>query len=115
MMGLNDPLYGALNLPHDATLDSNLRFFGGVWFGLGLCAWWLTAHIDTQTAFFRAVWLMIAFGGIGRLLSLLLVGPPLVPFIGFTALEIAGAPLFIWWQHRVVKGESLQQELLAIK
>ena len=26
-MGLSDPLYSALNLPHDATLDSNLRFY----------------------------------------------------------------------------------------
>jgi hypothetical protein len=101
MMGLSDPLYANLNLPRDATLDSNMRFFGGVWLGLGLSAWWLVPRVDTQTALFRAVWLMIALGGIGRLVSMLLVGPPLVPFIGFTVLEIVGAPLFIWWQYRV--------------
>jgi Domain of unknown function (DUF4345) len=44
-----------------------------------------------QTALFRAVWVMIFCGGIGRLISLLLVGMPPAPFIGFVALEIIGA------------------------
>lgn len=26
---------------------------------------------------------------------------PLLPFVGFTVLEIVGAPLFVWWQHRL--------------
>jgi len=103
MMGLGDPLYAGLNLPRDATLDSNMRFFGGVWLGLGLCVWWLVPRIATQTALFRAAWLMIALGGVGRLLSMALVGLPLTPFVAFTALEMIGAPLFIWWQHRVAQ------------
>ena len=101
MLGLGDPLYAHLNLPRDATLDSNMRFFGGAWLGLGLTDWWLVPRIETHTALFRALWLMIALGGLGRLVSLLVVGVPLIPFVGFTALEIVGAPLFIWWQSRL--------------
>lgn len=102
MMGLADPLYASLQLPHSATtLDSNLRFFGGVWLGLGLCVWWLVPRIAQETALFRAVWLMIFLGGVGRLLSLLLQGLPLLPFVGFTALELLGAPLFVWWHRRL--------------
>jgi hypothetical protein len=100
MMGLNDPLYATLNLPRDATLDSNMRFLGGVWLGLGLCVWWLVPRIASQTVLFRAVWLMIFLGGVGRLASLLMVGLPLLPFVGFTVLEIVGAPLFVWWQRK---------------
>lgn len=81
-----------------------MRFFGGVWLGLGLCVWWLVPRIATQTTLFRAAWLMIAIGGVGRLLSMAVVGLPLAPFVAFTALEIVGAPLFIWWQHRVAQG-----------
>ena len=109
MMGLSDPLYAGLLLPQDATLDSNLRFFGGVWLGLGLSVWWLVPRIDTQTALFRAAWLMIGLGGVGRLLSMLLVGAPLLPFVGFTLLEIAGAPFFVWWQYRVVRANRVAQ------
>ena len=104
MLGLSDPLYAGLRLPQDATLDSNMRFFGGVWLGLGLSVWWLVPRIDTQTALFRAAWLMIALGGVGRLVSMALVGLPLLPFVGFTALEIVGAPLFVWWQNQLVLG-----------
>ncbi|MES2072569.1 MAG: DUF4345 domain-containing protein [Pseudomonadota bacterium] len=104
MTGLSDPLYAALNLPRDATLDSNLRFYSGVWLGLGLAAYWLLPRIEHETVLFRALWLMIFLGGLGRLLSLSLVGMPFPPFIGFTLLELLGAPLFVWWQHRVARG-----------
>jgi hypothetical protein len=34
--GISDPIYASATLPANPLLDSNLRFFGGVWFGLGL-------------------------------------------------------------------------------
>jgi hypothetical protein len=103
MFGLSDPIYATMGLPRNALLDSNLRFFAGFWFGLGLAMMWLVPRIETQTVLFRAIWIAIFFGGIGRLLSIFLIGPPPLPFIGFTILEIVGAPLFIAWQTRVTK------------
>lgn len=100
LMGIDDPLFAALHLPRDATLDSQLRFFGGVWFALGLLALWLSPRIDREPVLFRALWLMIFLGGVGRLLSMVQLGLPFAPFIGFTALEVLGAPLFVWWQYR---------------
>jgi Domain of unknown function (DUF4345) len=101
LMGVSDPLYVAAGVPRDALLDSNLRFFNGVWLGLGLGLWWLVPRIETQTALFRVLWGMIFLGGIGRLLSMLMIGMPPWPFVGFTALEIIGAPCFILWQNRI--------------
>lgn len=103
MFGLADPIYASAHLPANALLDSNLRFFGGVWLGLGLAVYWLIPNIERQTVLFRTVWGMIFLGGIGRLLSMLFLALPPVPFIAFTALEILGAPLFIAWQARVTR------------
>lgn len=103
MMGVHDPLYANAGVPADPTLDSNLRFYGGVWLGLGLAALWVIPGIARKTALFRALWLMIFLGGIGRLLSLLMLGMPFPPFLGFTALEVVGAPLFIWWQAALAR------------
>ena len=106
MMGLADPIYAAAGLPVHALLDSNLRFLGGLWLVVGLAMFWVIPRIERETALFRALWLMIFVGGVGRLLSMALVGAPPWPFIGFTLLEIVGAPFFIVWQARLVHGAA---------
>jgi FtsH-binding integral membrane protein len=106
MMGLADPIYTAAGLPVHALLDSNLRFLGGLWLVLGLAMFWVIPRIERETALFRVLWLMIFVGGVGRLLSMALVGAPPWPFIGFTLLEIVGAPLFIAWQARLANGAA---------
>ena len=106
MLGVHDPLYSAAGIPALAVLDSNLRFFGGVWLGLGIAILWLVPRIETETVLFRAIWSAIFLGGVGRLLSIPLVGTPPIPFVGFTALELIGAPLFIYWQHRVAEAAA---------
>ncbi len=103
MTGVSDPIYASLGLPADALLDSNLRFFAGVWLGLGLAILWLVRKIEQRTLLFRVIWGMIFIGGIGRIVSMLLVGLPPAPFIGFTILEIVGAPIFVIWQRRVAR------------
>ena len=103
LLGVEDPLYAAAGVPPIVMLDSNLRFFSGVWLGLGLGIYWLIPTIERQTLLFRVLWAMIFIGGIGRLLSLTMLAWPPVPFVAFTALEIVGAPLFIVWQTRLSK------------
>ena len=76
MAGVGDPLYAALDLPRSPLLDSNLRFFGGVWLGLGLAMLYLVPSIERQTVLFRALWGAVFLGGIGRALSSAFVGLP---------------------------------------
>ncbi len=101
LLGVDDPVYVAAGVPRIVLLDTNLRFYSGVWLGLGVALCWLIPSIEKQTVLFRAIWAMIFIGGIGRLLSMTVLAPPPVAFIGFTAIEIVGAPLFIAWQRRV--------------
>lgn len=98
MMGLADPIYADAGLPPHALLDSNLRFLGGVWLVLGIALLAMLPRIEHETMLFRTLWLMVFAGGVGRLLSMGLVGLPPWPFVGFTLLELLGAPLFIAWQ-----------------
>jgi Domain of unknown function (DUF4345) len=104
LMGVNDPIYGDLaKADANILLDSNLRFFSGVWLGLGIALFSIIKTIDAQTQIFRIIWGCIFLGGIGRLLSMIVAGVPPVPFIGFTALEIIGAPFFVYWQSKIAK------------
>jgi len=103
LRGINDPLYAPVTTPRALLLDTNLRFFSGVWLGLGLALFWLIPSIERQTILFRAIWGAIFVGGIGRVLSIVSVGTPPASFIFFTMLEVLGAPLFIYWQHQVAQ------------
>lgn len=103
MMGIYDPLLQSLNLPHDPLLDSELRFLGGIWLGLGLTVLVTARSLEKHLFLYRVLWVMIFIGGVGRLISMVLVGMPPIPFIGFTVLEIVGAPLFLYWHQQVVK------------
>jgi hypothetical protein len=103
LRGVNDPVYSPVSTPHVVLLDTNLRFFSGLWLGLGLALLWLVPSIERQTILFRAVWGAIFVGGIGRVLSMVAVGTPPASFVFFTLLEIIGAPVFVYWQHRVAQ------------
>ena len=103
MFGVSDPIYASAGIPPNALLDSNLRFFAGVWLGLGLALYWIIPNIEKQTLLFRVLWGMIFLGGVGRLASMLFLALPPLPFVGFTILEIVGAPFFIWWQARLAR------------
>jgi hypothetical protein len=103
MRGVRDPLYRPLHLPEIPVFDSNLRFFGGVWLGLGLAMLWTVPSIEQQDTLLRWLWAAVFLGGVGRLISWLVIGAPPRPIIGFLILELAGAPLFIYWPSHVAQ------------
>ena len=98
-LGIQQPFYApGLVAPN---LDSTFRALGGIWFGLGLAGFWLIPTIERQTVLYRAIWLSIFFGGIGRVLAWIHMGPPLPFFIAIMVVELLGPPVFIYWQYRV--------------
>lgn len=105
-LGINDPIYKNMFLKNNAVLlDSNLRFFSGVWLSLGIFFLSIIKNIDTEKNVFRMIWIAIFIGGIGRLISVVVYGFPPIPFIVFTILEILGAPFFIFWQNKISKNK----------
>ena len=106
LSGIRDPLYATSVVSENVLLDSNLRFYSGVWLGLGLALLWLIPRIEKQTVLFRVIWGAIFLGGIGRCLSMLLFAVPPTPFTAFTILEVIGAPVFVAWQKQVASNAN---------
>jgi hypothetical protein len=101
LLGLRDPLYVRFGVVPNVVLDSNLRFFGGLWLGLGVVLFRTLPRIEREGALFRAMWGMIFLGGVGRLVSIVDAGFPPAPVLGVLALEIVGAPFFVLWHRRI--------------
>src|SRR5215467_328362 len=99
LLGLRDQLYVRCGIP--VSLDSNLRFYSGLWLGLGIAMYSILPSIERQTVLFRAFWGAIFLGGLGRLASIVGVGAPPGPFLAVIGLELVGAPVFIVWQRQV--------------
>jgi hypothetical protein len=105
--GARGPLYVDAPTCLSVLLDSNLRYFHGVWLGAGLTTYWLIPRIDRETSLFRAIWLMVFLGALGRIVSIVTLGMPSNrTFLGLFIVELLGAPAFIYWQHQVAKGVS---------
>ena len=102
VMGVDSPVYPE-SIPSFPSLDSNLRFMGGLGAGLGVALLWITPSIERHTVVFRVLWLCALAGGIGRLISAYVVGLPPTPMILFAAIEVPGVPLLIYWQSQVAK------------
>ena len=86
--------------PGTIILDSNLRYFSGLWLGLGLILLWMVPSIERRRTIFRLVSVMIFIGGLGRIISMFDVGIPSFPFIIFTMLELF-FPALILWQEKI--------------
>lgn len=99
--GINSPIYGEASIPELPVLDSNIRFFGGLALGLGLALLWLTPGIERKGLLFRTIWLCVLLGGIGRIISMILLGLPPLSMVVFTFIEVPLVPVLIYWQKRI--------------
>lgn len=105
--GTDSPVYGDDPLPALESLDSNLRFMGGIGVGLGLVLLWITPHIERHTSPFRLIWFCALLGGGGRIVSWMDVGQPPMPMVVFTAVEVVVVPILFVWQARIARTARL--------
>jgi hypothetical protein len=86
-----------------ATLNSQLRFFGAIWFGFGILLWVVAGDLVQHATWFRLMCWILILSGVGRLASMMQFGLPAPPFIGATFLELAGIPLLLIWHAQLLR------------
>jgi len=87
-----------------ADLDSHFRYLSGIFLALGLAFLWTVPAIESRTTVFRLLGALVVTGGVGRLLSLILSGPPTLPHLVGLGLELLVVPLLVLWQSRLARG-----------
>lgn len=66
----------AASPPFDPILDSQIRFLGAVWLGLGAIQLIALRNLQRYGSILQLCFGFIVFGGLGRALSLAIVGAP---------------------------------------
>ena len=103
--------YGAVNyyygLPDNPVftpgllmLDSNFRFYNGLWFGIGFILIWMIINAAKKTNIMWGLSVLFFMGGIGRIVSILTCGRPPLMYLLFIPVEI-GFPLLALWQRHI--------------
>lgn len=83
-------------------LDSNVRFYSGLWLGIGIVILWMIPRIDREKTTLRVIAIFFFLGGIGRLISILTCGLPSNIYLVFVLLELC-FPLLTLWQKRIIE------------
>jgi hypothetical protein len=93
--------FDAISGPHPgegawpAVMDSELRFYAVLWGAYGLLLIAVARHIEARGRWLPWLALVFFLGGIGRLLSLVLVGPPHQVFVLLMGLELVLPPVIV--------------------
>ncbi|MCJ2046324.1 DUF4345 domain-containing protein [Methylobacterium sp. J-078] len=85
----------------DISADSHFRYLSGLHLGIGILFWTCVPGIEAKTTLFRLLTLVVALGGLARLLGLALTGLPSLVMMGALAVELGVTPLLCLWQARV--------------
>jgi hypothetical protein len=89
---------GSLATP---SQDSHVRYLSGLLLAIGV-AWWSTIPtVERRGARVRLLAALVLCGGLARLLSFAVVGPPSWPMLGALVLELVVTPVIAVWQARV--------------
>lgn len=89
--------------PAVPSVDSQLRYADVVWFGAGVVLLWSARRPLERAMATRVVLLIAAVAGLGRLISLIVAGPPHPLYLVTMGLELVVTPLIIWWHSRVFR------------
>ena len=87
----------------DIPLDSHFRYLSGLLLAIGLGFWSTIPAIERQGPRFRLLTALVVVGGLGRLVSLIALGPPNAPMLFGLAMELVVTPALALWREHLAR------------
>jgi Domain of unknown function (DUF4345) len=98
----------AIGIPND--LDSHFRYLSGLLLAIGIGFVSTIPRIEAHGGRFRLLTAIVVTGGIGRLISMIAIGPGSRAMLAALAMELMVTPGLAVWQHRVARMERDRNE-----
>ena len=104
--GLVPVIGGALGVLHPiagahAWAINHDRYLSGLLLAIGLAFWTTLPGIESKAGRFRLLTALVAVGGLGRLIGVLVGDPLTSPVAAALGMELLVTPLLCLWQWRV--------------
>ena len=102
---LGPRVFGPLGLTFPAeimsnpALNSQIGFWGAIWFGMTLLLWKCTTDLVKNRDWFYLLCGILFMSGVARAIAAIQFGLPPAPLSAAMALELIGIPLVLLW-HR---------------
>lgn len=90
----------------EATVDNELRFFSVYWVAFGVLCFWVARNISAQHRFIPFITLFFLLGGVGRLISTLIIGTANPVLVAAMVLEFV-LPVVMYVFYRKYQSRSL--------
>jgi hypothetical protein len=87
----------------DPTLNSQVRFWGAIWFGFGIIMWHASNRLEADPALFRLLCGIIGLSGLARLESVIIFGPSGPMLTVAMAIDLVTAPCFLFWHTAALR------------
>lgn len=97
------------SVPVNATMDSEDRFYATLFAAYGAVLLWCISDIESKSRVVYFLALMFFVGGLARLVSLAVVGPPNNFFIAMTVLELLIPFFMAFMQSRISKAARINR------
>ena len=87
----------------DAALNSQVAFWGAIWFGFGVILWRASTRLRDEVGLFRILCAVIALSGVARLGSAVAYGLPGPVLTGAMILELVAGVGFLAWHAALLR------------
>ena len=85
------------------TSDGEDRFYAGLFGCYGVALLWCARGVERKQVYVNVLAAVLLVGGIGRLVALIVVGPPDPFFVAMLVLELVLPPLMVLAARRVAQ------------
>jgi hypothetical protein len=89
------------------TMAGEDRFFAGMFLCFGIALLWCSRDVQRKRIYVNLLAAVLFVGGIGRLLAVVIDGPPHPFYVAMLALELALPPLMVVAANRVADPVSV--------
>ena len=90
----------------DPMVNSQIAFWGAIWFGYGLTLWWSSNDAVARAPVLRLLLATLLLSGLGRALAAIVYGWAGTPLTVAMLVELAGSVGFLTWLSMIVRSDA---------